>query len=61
MYIRPARADTPEPKGRDMYGWPPFAGSFLSAPYYGGRSAAENVASHVAPGCVRIYMVKLPS
>ena len=29
---------------RDMSAWaPPFAGSFLSAPYYGGRSQAENV------------------
>jgi HK97 family phage portal protein len=31
---------------------PPFAGSFLSAPYYGGRSGAENVATVCA--CVDV-------
>ena len=34
---------------RDMSGnGPPFAGSFMSAPYYGGRSGAENVATVTA-------------
>jgi HK97 family phage portal protein len=38
---------------RDMSAWaPPFAGSFLSAPYYGGRSQAENVATICA--CVDV-------
>jgi HK97 family phage portal protein len=38
---------------RDMSSWaPPFAGSFMSAPYYGGRSQAENVATICA--CVDV-------
>ena len=42
---RPSGADA-EPRTRRMSSWgPPFAGSFLSAPYYGGRSQAENVAT----------------
>jgi HK97 family phage portal protein len=36
-----------------MSAWaPPFAGSFLSAPYYGGRSQAENIATICA--CVDV-------
>ena len=35
------RSATPE---RRSWAGPPFAGSFMSAPYYGGRSGAENAA-----------------
>jgi HK97 family phage portal protein len=33
------------PPEQRSYAGPPFAGAFLSAPYYGGRSGAENVAT----------------
>ena len=45
---------------RDMSGnGPPFAGSFLSAPYYGGRSGAENVATVCA--CVDVISSAIAS
>ncbi len=45
---------------RDMSGYgPPFAGSFMSAPYYGGRSGAENVATVCA--CVDVISSAIAS
>jgi HK97 family phage portal protein len=47
------RSNAPTAETRNMSSWaPPFAGSFLSAPYYGGRSQAENVATICA--CVDV-------
>jgi HK97 family phage portal protein len=48
------------PETRDMSGFgPPFAGSFMSAPYYGGRSGAENVATVCA--CIDVISSALAS
>ena len=44
--LRQRKSDT-ETRDRTGHG-PPFAGSFMSAPYYGGRSGAENVATVTA-------------
>ena len=59
-FERKAEATT---ETRDMSGnGPPFAGSFMSAPYYGGRSGAENVATVCA--CIDVIasaLARLPA